>query len=65
MLYNAGIANELFPLILFIGIGAMIDFDYGQEYARRIPRNRHNYTRYYSPKQIHRPEEVNATKRFL
>ena len=26
VLYNAGIANELFPLILFIGIGAMIDF---------------------------------------
>ena len=26
-LYNAGIANELFPLILFIGIGAMIDFE--------------------------------------
>lgn len=26
LLYNAGIANELFPLILFIGIGAMIDF---------------------------------------
>jgi len=25
-LYNAGIANELFPLMLFIGIGAMIDF---------------------------------------
>ena len=25
-LYLAGIANELFPLILFIGIGAMIDF---------------------------------------
>ena len=25
-LYNAGLANELFPLILFIGIGAMIDF---------------------------------------
>ena len=25
-LYNAGIANELFPLILFIGLGAMIDF---------------------------------------
>ncbi len=25
-LYFAGIANELFPLILFIGIGAMIDF---------------------------------------
>ena len=25
-LYNAGIANELFPHILFIGIGAMIDF---------------------------------------
>ena len=25
-LYYAGIANELFPLILFIGIGAMIDF---------------------------------------
>ncbi|MBP3480235.1 MAG: sodium ion-translocating decarboxylase subunit beta [Clostridia bacterium] len=25
-LFNAGIANELFPLILFIGIGAMIDF---------------------------------------
>ena len=25
-LYDAGIANELFPLILFIGIGAMIDF---------------------------------------
>lgn len=26
VLYNAGIKNELFPLILFIGIGAMIDF---------------------------------------
>ncbi len=26
VLFNAGIANELFPLILFIGIGAMIDF---------------------------------------
>lgn len=26
VLYNAGISNELFPLILFIGIGAMIDF---------------------------------------
>ncbi len=26
ILYDAGIANELFPLILFIGIGAMIDF---------------------------------------
>lgn len=26
ILYNAGIANELLPLILFIGIGAMIDF---------------------------------------
>ena len=26
VLYDAGIANELFPLILFIGIGAMIDF---------------------------------------
>jgi len=25
-LYKAGIENELFPLILFIGIGAMIDF---------------------------------------
>ncbi len=25
-LYNAGIKNELFPLLLFIGIGAMIDF---------------------------------------
>ncbi len=25
-LFNAGIDNELFPLILFIGIGAMIDF---------------------------------------
>ena len=25
-LFEAGIANELFPLILFIGIGAMIDF---------------------------------------
>ena len=25
-LYHAGIANELFPLLLFIGIGAMIDF---------------------------------------
>lgn len=25
-LYSAGIENELFPLILFIGIGAMIDF---------------------------------------
>ena len=26
LLYEKGIANELFPLILFIGIGAMIDF---------------------------------------
>jgi len=26
ILYSAGISNELFPLILFIGIGAMIDF---------------------------------------
>ncbi len=25
-LFNMGIANELFPLLLFIGIGAMIDF---------------------------------------
>ena len=26
ILFDAGIANELFPLLLFIGIGAMIDF---------------------------------------
>lgn len=26
LLFDAGIANELFPLVLFIGIGAMIDF---------------------------------------
>ena len=26
ILFNAGIANELFPLLLFVGIGAMIDF---------------------------------------
>ena len=26
VLFDAGITNELFPLILFIGIGAMIDF---------------------------------------
>ena len=26
LLFNNGIANELFPLLLFIGIGAMIDF---------------------------------------
>ena len=26
VLFDAGIANELFPLVLFIGIGAMIDF---------------------------------------
>ena len=26
ILYKAGIANELFPLLLFIGVGAMIDF---------------------------------------
>jgi len=25
-LYDAGIANELFPLLIFVGIGAMIDF---------------------------------------
>ncbi len=25
-LYHAGIANDLFPLLLFVGIGAMIDF---------------------------------------
>jgi len=27
VLYNFGIANELFPVLLFIGIGAMIDFN--------------------------------------
>ncbi len=26
LLFNNGIANELFPLLLFVGIGAMIDF---------------------------------------
>jgi len=26
VLYNAGIANELFPILLFVGIGAMMDF---------------------------------------
>lgn len=26
ILFDAGVANELFPLLLFIGIGAMIDF---------------------------------------
>lgn len=26
VLYNAGIGNELFPLLVFIGVGAMIDF---------------------------------------
>lgn len=26
LLYKAGISNELFPLLLFVGIGAMIDF---------------------------------------
>jgi len=26
VLYNAGITNELFPLVIFIGIGAMTDF---------------------------------------
>ena len=26
VLYNAGIATELFPILIFIGIGAMIDF---------------------------------------
>ena len=26
VLFEAGVANELFPLLLFIGIGAMIDF---------------------------------------
>jgi sodium ion-translocating decarboxylase beta subunit len=26
ILFNSGISNELFPLLLFIGIGAMIDF---------------------------------------
>jgi oxaloacetate decarboxylase beta subunit len=26
VLYNAGISNELFPLLIFIGVGAMIDF---------------------------------------
>lgn len=26
VLFESGIANELFPLLLFIGIGAMIDF---------------------------------------
>lgn len=26
LLFDSGIANELFPLLLFIGIGAMIDF---------------------------------------
>ena len=27
VLFNAGVANELFPLLLFVGIGAMIDFE--------------------------------------
>ena len=27
LLFKSGIANELFPLLLFIGIGAMIDFE--------------------------------------
>ena len=27
VLYNAGIANELFPVLIFIGIGAMCEFD--------------------------------------
>ena len=27
LLFDAGIGNELFPLLLFIGIGAMIDFE--------------------------------------
>lgn len=27
VLFDAGLANELFPLLLFIGIGAMIDFE--------------------------------------
>ena len=26
VLYDAGIKNELFPLLIFIGVGAMIDF---------------------------------------
>ena len=26
ILFDSGIANELFPLLLFVGIGAMIDF---------------------------------------
>lgn len=26
ILYNAGIMTELFPLLIFIGVGAMIDF---------------------------------------
>lgn len=26
VLYNAGISNELFPLLIFVGVGAMIDF---------------------------------------
>ena len=26
VLFNAGVSNELFPLLLFVGIGAMIDF---------------------------------------
>ena len=26
VLYNAGIRTELFPLLIFVGVGAMIDF---------------------------------------
>ena len=26
VLYNAGIKTELFPLLIFVGVGAMIDF---------------------------------------
>ena len=26
VLYNAGISNELFPILIFIAVGAMIDF---------------------------------------
>src|SRR6186997_3568785 len=26
ILYNAGVGNEIFPLLIFVGIGAMTDF---------------------------------------
>ena len=41
ILFESGIANELFPLLLFVGIGAMIDFGPLLSNQRKIVTGHH------------------------